>query len=453
MISIAIADDEEKIRLGLSGVLTQNLTGVEIAASFESGGALMDYLQTHDVDILITDIEMSGASGLQALESLRRAGRRTRVVIITAFQRFDYAMGALDNHVDAFLTKPFSTQKLLDVIGALLGEIRQEADNRALRETNVREMLRMLCGTGRDLPEKLFLLGETRTLADTPCALLSLEIAGWEALDGRTRAALDAALEAQADMNSSEALCVPIERQDGVFRFLFFAAQNCDWQRYVRLLENTPRRVCGLSAELAVTSFDSLPLFLLSRRFGQALTDWEKALREGNPHAAQERLRAFVQGLSAGEAAAFARHLRQQEGLAVEGDAGEDCLNALERRRLEAAPDGGTLAGRARRLIDERCADPLLSLGQVAEALGVSSAYLSRQFKRVQGVNFTEYCQTVRMERACALLKDTALPINAVAEAVGYQRGSTVYFRTTFKAVYGVTPRQYREMCAREARP
>ena len=453
MISVAIADDEEKIRLGLANVLRENLPGIEIAAVLESGGALMDFLRTRDVDILITDIEMSGASGLEVLESLRRAGRRTRVVIITAFQRFDYAMGALDNHVDAFLTKPFSTQKLLDVVGALLGEIRQEADNRALRETNVREMLRVLCGTGRDLPEKLFLLGETRTLADTPCALLSLEIAGWEALDDQTRAALDAALEAQADTNTREALCVPIERQDGVFRFLFFAAQGSDQERYLRLLENTPRRVCGLSAELAVTSFDSLPLFLLSRRFGQELAAWERALREGNPHAAQERLRAFVQGLSAGEAAAFARHLRQQEGLAVEGEAGEDCLNALERRRLEAAPDGGTLAGRARRLIDERYADPLLSLGQVAEALSVSSAYLSRQFKRAQGVNFTEYCQTIRIERACALLKDTALPINAVAEAVGYQRGSTVYFRTTFKAVYGVTPRQYREMCAREARP
>ena len=202
MISVAIADDEEKIRLGLANVLRENLPGIEIAAVLESGGALMDFLRTRDVDILITDIEMSGASGLEVLESLRRAGRRTRVVIITAFQRFDYAMGALDNHVDAFLTKPFSTQKLLDAVGALLGEIRQEADNRALRETNVREMLRVLCGTGRDLPEKLFLLGETRTLADTPCALLSLEIAGWEALDGQTRAALDAALEAQADTNT-----------------------------------------------------------------------------------------------------------------------------------------------------------------------------------------------------------------------------------------------------------
>ena len=144
MISVAIADDEEKIRQGLANVLRENLPGIEIAAVLESGGALMDFLRTRDVDILITDIEMSGASGLEVLESLRRAGRRTRVVIITAFQRFDYAMGALDNHVDAFLTKPFSTQKLLDVVGALLGEIRQEADNRALRETNVREMLRVL---------------------------------------------------------------------------------------------------------------------------------------------------------------------------------------------------------------------------------------------------------------------------------------------------------------------
>ncbi len=66
-------------------------------------------------------------------------------------------------------------------------------------------------------------------------------------------------------------------------------------------------------------------------------------------------------------------------------------------------------------------------------------------------MNFTEYCQSLRLERACALLKDTALPINAIAEAVGYQRGSTVYFRTTFKAVYGVTPRQYREAHSGEA--
>lgn len=181
MISIAIADDEEKIRQGLANVLRENLPGIEIAAVLESGGALMDFLGARDVDILITDIEMSGASGLEVLESLRRAGRRTRVVIITAFQRFDYAMGALDNHVDAFLTKPFSTQKLLDVVGALLGEIRLEADNCAQHETNVREMLRMLCGTGRDLPEKLFLLGETRTLADNalrPCFARNRRLGG-----------------------------------------------------------------------------------------------------------------------------------------------------------------------------------------------------------------------------------------------------------------------------------
>ena len=168
MITIAIADDEEKIRLGLSGVLAQNLTGVEIAASFESGGALMDDLQTHDVDILITDIEMSGASGLRILEFLRQSRRGTRVVMITAFQRFDYAMGALENHADAFLTKPFSTQKLLDTVRAQIDAIQREADSRSGREANAREMLRLMCRAERDLPERLFLLGETRPLDRTP---------------------------------------------------------------------------------------------------------------------------------------------------------------------------------------------------------------------------------------------------------------------------------------------
>ena len=446
MITIAIADDEEKIRLGLSGVLAQNLTGVEIAASFESGGALMDYLQTHDVDILITDIEMSGASGLRILEFLRQSRRGTRVVMITAFQRFDYAMGALENHADAFLTKPFSTQKLLDTVRAQIDAIQREAESRSGREANAREMLRLMCRAERDLPERLFLLGETRPLDRTPCRQVSLEVSGWDALDESARRTLDGELETQGEINTGEALCVLTERRGGVYRFLLFDTEGFDRAHYLLILENTPRRVCGLNAEIAVTPFQSLPQFLLFRRFARELAAREQLMQEGNPHAAQERLRAFIQSLSAEEAAAFARHLRQQEGLAVDGETGEDCLNALENRRSQSSSEGGgSLAVKTRRLIAERYADPLLSLSQVADALGVSSAYLSRQFKRAQGVNFTEYCQSLRLERACALLKDTALPINAIAEAVGYQRGSTVYFRTTFKAVYGITPRQYRE--------
>ena len=441
MISIVIADDEEKIRLGLAGVLAQSLTGVEIAASFGSGGALMDFLRAHDVDILITDIEMSGASGLQVLEFLRRSHRRTRVIMITAFQRFDYAMGALENHVDAFLTKPFSTQKLLDTVRALISAIQQESDSRSGRETNAREMLRLLCSAGHDLPERLFLLGEMRPLALTPCRQVSVEISGCSALDEEAQRVLDSELSAQGEINADDALCVLTDHRSGIYRFLLFATEKFDHAHYLSILENTPRRVCGLSAEIAVTPFESLPQFLLFRRFARELSAREQLLQEGNLHAASERLRAFVQSLSPEEAAAFARHLRRHEGLTVDGEAGEDCLNALENGRPQTAPDGGSLlAVKARRLIAERYTDPLLSLGQVADALGVSSAYLSRQFKRVQGVNFTEYCQSLRLERACALLRETALPINVIAEAVGYQRGSTVYFRTTFKAVYGKRP-------------
>lgn len=446
MFSIAIADDEERIRLGISKVLGENLTGIEIVPPFESGGALLEYLKAHPVDLLITDIEMSGASGLKILETLRREGRSTRVVIITAFQRFDYAMSALEHHADAFLTKPFSTQKLLETVRGQLAALQQEADSRSGQAAHTRELLRLICGTEQALPETLFLLGETRPLDETPCELLLLEIVGWEAASMEHRAALDAELTALSTLGTDEALCVPIEKRGGLWQLLLFAAPGFDRAQFLRILEDAPRRVCGLSAEITAIGCECLAQLLLTRRFVRETTAYEGAT-DGR---AVERLHAFARGLTTEEAAAFAHYLRGQEGLPVEGDTAEACLRALENGHEQ--PRDGSLAGKARCMIDERYADPLLSLGQVADELGVSAAYLSRQFKRTQGVNYSEYCQSLRLRHACRLLESTELPINAVAEAVGYQRGNTVYFRTTFKAVYGVTPRQYRETHNAEAR-
>ena len=198
---------------------------------------------------------------------------------------------------------------------------------------------------------------------------MSLEGSRRDALDESARRTLDGELETQGEINTGEALCVLTERRGGVYRFLLFDTEGFDRAHYLLILENTPRRVCGLNAEIAVTPFQSLPQFLLFRRFARELAAREQLMQEGNPHAAQERLRAFIQSLSAEEAVAFARHLRQQEGLAVDGETGEDCLNALENRRSQSSSEGGgSLAVKARRLIAERYADPLLSLSQVADA-------------------------------------------------------------------------------------
>lgn len=83
-----------------------------------------------------------------------------------------------------------------------------------------------------------------------------------------------------------------------------------------------------------------------------------------------------------------------------------------------------------------------ISLDRLSDMAGLSTAYLSRQFKEVHGVSFLDYMTHARMERACELLRTDAGSVTGIAGQVGY--GNVPYFCTKFKSKYGVTPMQYR---------
>lgn len=88
--------------------------------------------------------------------------------------------------------------------------------------------------------------------------------------------------------------------------------------------------------------------------------------------------------------------------------------------------------------------DSDLSLGKIGGEFGMSEGYLSTIFKEGAGVNFTEFLEQIRIERACLLLKDDTDLISNIAEQVGYN--SIQSFRRAFKRVMGVAPKEYREI-------
>lgn len=85
-----------------------------------------------------------------------------------------------------------------------------------------------------------------------------------------------------------------------------------------------------------------------------------------------------------------------------------------------------------------------VSLEDVAEAIGLSPAYLSTMFKKELGINFSDFLISCRMEAAKELLKGSDLPIAEVAERVGYL--DSRYFSKTFHKVVGLKPSVYRKM-------
>ena len=86
------------------------------------------------------------------------------------------------------------------------------------------------------------------------------------------------------------------------------------------------------------------------------------------------------------------------------------------------------------------------ALQTIAKALYVSRTYLSGRFRREIGVPLNAYVTDFRLERSKELLMNTTIQIKEVASLCGFT--STPYYTHSFKAKYGVAPRDFRKMLA-----
>ena len=84
-----------------------------------------------------------------------------------------------------------------------------------------------------------------------------------------------------------------------------------------------------------------------------------------------------------------------------------------------------------------------LTLQQIASRLGYSEYYLSHKFHQEMGVSFRDYLTKTRLSKAPDLLRNNALSIKDVSERLNFCSPS--YFAEQFKAVYGVSPSEWRK--------
>jgi two-component system, NtrC family, response regulator AtoC len=114
---ILIADDDEAIVEMLSDLLRENGYTVESVAS---GTAVLDKIQTDDTfGLLLVDLQMPGANGLELLERLRAAGNDTPVILITAHGTSSVAIRAMQMGAYDYLQKPFDIDEVLVVVKRL----------------------------------------------------------------------------------------------------------------------------------------------------------------------------------------------------------------------------------------------------------------------------------------------------------------------------------------------
>ncbi len=97
---------------------------------------------------------------------------------------------------------------------------------------------------------------------------------------------------------------------------------------------------------------------------------------------------------------------------------------------------------RLKKFVQENFQDSELSLDKAATGLGLSSRYVSRIFKKELKINFTNYVNKVRIEKAKEILLNFNQSITDIAFDVGY--GNLNHFERIFKKYEKITPKEYR---------
>lgn len=126
-MNIIIIDDEPKIRKGMSNLFGGH-PGWQTEA-FASAESALAYLYTHEVDVIVTDIQMPGMLGLDMLEKLREVNREVPVIILSGYSRFEYARRAIDLGVRKYLTKPTSAEEIQQVLEQIEAELSARRDS------------------------------------------------------------------------------------------------------------------------------------------------------------------------------------------------------------------------------------------------------------------------------------------------------------------------------------
>ncbi|WNH49082.1 MULTISPECIES: response regulator transcription factor [Stenotrophomonas] len=115
MIRIVLAEDQAMVRGALSALLGLE-PDIEVLGAAADGEAAWRMVQQLKPDILVTDIEMPGLSGLELAQRISRHELPIKVVIVTTFARSGFLRRALDAGVCGYLLKDAPAEKLADAL-------------------------------------------------------------------------------------------------------------------------------------------------------------------------------------------------------------------------------------------------------------------------------------------------------------------------------------------------
>jgi two-component system response regulator YesN len=462
MIKVLIIDDDRLVRRGLISSMPWQAFDMEVVGEASNGEKALEFLATHEVDLIMVDLEMPVMSGIELMRVATRRYPRVYIVVLTFHQDFEYIqealrLGAIDYIVKAQLEK----ERFEEVLGRISKLIKRELSKTAQSE----------------------ILGLTKAAdkSDQGFVLISTG----ESLDFHWLKAVPAVNWVTDEIGDGLWLCIPdnVAGLDQIEPSLLNASHEDGW---------VLMRISGLRGENRITVQHLLHKYCQNGFFYsydptkgiQTLT--VASLDSQPPTASEEEIRTIrerclaLQWVHKGslfeallvdlkktqipvsklfplllstldELRRLCKPISPLQISSLEKVANwielEKWLRAVREQAFKALcrqPYAQDVVGSifaAVKMIDSELENEL-SVRDVARRVNMSRSYFSQCFKDITGKPFNDFLRQARLERAREYLVQTDKPVKWVIEHTGYKDDK--YFNHIFQEQTGMHPSEFR---------
>lgn len=419
MYRVLVVDDEPLVQVGLKSML-QGFENVEVIGSASNGKDAFDIIGTESPDIVIADIKMPVMTGLDLLqESSKHYGPVPAFIMLTAYEEFEMVRKALSYQAVDYLVKvELDKEQLSEAIKKAIIRVNQvkkpagdkaesrlqNADTVQLEELRQRFMLKLLHGEFSDGKALKHEASNVRMdfKFNRYIAAYAEIVPGHD--NGKLITLYRSCLTMTREIVERYSPCYLVSNDTEHFTILFF------------FTENTPVAESMTHIQEAVENAHTMinNYFNVSLRFG----------------------------IGTAVSSPMDIHTTFEEAKTAEKETDKDAAIRLFSHIVGANRRSGKdkLIAMIQDYIDENLKGKL-QLNEIADAFGLSPAYLSVLFKKNTDIGFSEYVYTRKIEHAKKMLLSDDMKVYEVADALGFE--SAYYFSKVFKKVTGVSPREF----------
>ena len=472
MINVLVVEDEPPIQRMICKTISGMDQEFSVRYTAFNGIQARRILEAEEVDVVFTDIMMIGGDGITLLQYLHKYRPEIQTVVLSGYERFEYAKQAYKNGVTDYLLKPVNKSELRDILEVLKKQYHQRMRNR--RQEWYLLLIRVLGRGGA----KGGLNPETqKSLESGLIKMFRNEEAVFQTSDGAGEYVV-AVRDSIPDMEAKALELLNVMGQsDGVIAMagLPEPVRAQDFRQH--LLE--------LRIQIMTESIYGKSCYSCGGRSCPPHDDtWEQDVRE---EAFSVMVKALKSGDSRGVCSQLNTFMREFEEknktcMAIEnfmmeflerGKGSSHSVRAsvwnavyetfsyeelkerifqlverLNQQGEDMAEDGNGEEAMPQMvvMIEQYLVDNYqrnIKAGELSMEFGFVSEYISRIFKKYVGLSPSRYLTKIRMEKACQLIKNhPGIQVKEVADQVGYK--DIHYFSKVFRKEMGVWPSEYK---------